>query len=126
MHQQSLYLEPGKAALLDKLAERTRIPKAVLLREAVDLLLGINGFTSDSAQLEHWANNLMMCELALSKARHNEDIPDHVDAACAESIALIHIILEEWHRPKESRASWDRNPPIGANSHKAKKARKTA
>jgi hypothetical protein len=36
---QSLYLEPSKAALLDSLAVETRIPKAVLLREAVDDLL---------------------------------------------------------------------------------------
>jgi hypothetical protein len=36
---QSLYLEKDKAALLDELAEETRIPKAVLLREAVDDLL---------------------------------------------------------------------------------------
>ena len=36
---QSLYLEPPKAALLDSLAAETRIPKAVLLREAVDDLL---------------------------------------------------------------------------------------
>ena len=36
---QSLYLEPGKAELLDRLAVRTRIAKAVLLREAVDDLL---------------------------------------------------------------------------------------
>ena len=36
---QSLYLEPPKAELLDSLAAETRIPKAVLLREAVDDLL---------------------------------------------------------------------------------------
>jgi len=36
---QSLYLEPPKAELLDALAAETRIPKAVLLREAVDDLL---------------------------------------------------------------------------------------
>ena len=36
---QSLYLEMDKAALLDDLAAQTRIPKAVLLREAVDDLL---------------------------------------------------------------------------------------
>lgn len=39
MHVQSLYLEPEMAKRLDALAERTRIPKAVLLREAVDDLL---------------------------------------------------------------------------------------
>ena len=36
---QSLYLEPQRAELLDALAAETRIPKAVLLREAVDDLL---------------------------------------------------------------------------------------
>ena len=38
-HQQPLYLELEKAALLNQLAASTRIPKAVLLREAVDDLL---------------------------------------------------------------------------------------
>lgn len=38
-HQQPLYLEHDKAALLDELAARTRIVKQVLLREAVDDLL---------------------------------------------------------------------------------------
>lgn len=39
LHQQALYLEPEKAERLDALAKRTRIPRAVLLREAVDDLL---------------------------------------------------------------------------------------
>jgi predicted DNA-binding protein len=39
LHTQSLYLEPERAELLDRLAAETRIPKAVLLREAVDDLL---------------------------------------------------------------------------------------
>jgi hypothetical protein len=38
-HTQTLYLEPEKAELLDRLAAETRIPKAVLLREAVDATL---------------------------------------------------------------------------------------
>ena len=38
-HSQPLYLEPEKAELLDALAAQSRIPKAVLLREAVDDLL---------------------------------------------------------------------------------------
>jgi hypothetical protein len=39
LQPQSLHLEPDKAELLDALAAGTRIPKAVLLREAVDDLL---------------------------------------------------------------------------------------
>lgn len=39
LHQQAIYLEPDRADLLADLAKRTRIPKAVLLREAVDDLL---------------------------------------------------------------------------------------
>jgi hypothetical protein len=39
LHAQPIYLEPDKAALLDELSAATRIPKAVLLREAVDDLL---------------------------------------------------------------------------------------
>jgi hypothetical protein len=41
--QQSIYLEPEKAALLDTLARTTLIAKAVLLRKAVDALLEVNG-----------------------------------------------------------------------------------
>lgn len=41
--QQSIYLEPEKAALLNSLAQTTLIPKAVLLRKAVDALLEVNG-----------------------------------------------------------------------------------
>ena len=46
-HLQSLYLEPSMADMLDALAVRTRVPKAVLLREAVaDLLRKHRGATS--------------------------------------------------------------------------------
>jgi len=38
-HQQAIYLDHDKAALLDKLSEETRIPKQEYLREAVDILL---------------------------------------------------------------------------------------
>jgi len=38
-HQQLILLDHEKADLLAKLAERTRIPRQVLLREAVDDLL---------------------------------------------------------------------------------------
>ena len=46
--QQPLYLEPGKAELLDELSGTTRIPKAVLLREAVDDLLVKHGLMKAS------------------------------------------------------------------------------
>jgi predicted transcriptional regulator len=36
---QTIYLEPEQADSLDSLAKESRIPKAVLLREAVDDLL---------------------------------------------------------------------------------------
>jgi hypothetical protein len=39
LHAQPIYLEPDKAELLAELSVETRIPKAVLLREAVDDLL---------------------------------------------------------------------------------------
>jgi hypothetical protein len=35
----SLYLDPGQRAALKKLAERTRVPMSVYLREAIDDLL---------------------------------------------------------------------------------------
>jgi predicted DNA-binding protein len=39
MRMQTIYLEPEQADSLDLLAKESRIPKAVLLREAVDDLL---------------------------------------------------------------------------------------
>jgi Ribbon-helix-helix domain len=38
-HQQLILLEHDRAALLAKLAKDSKIPRQVLLREAVDLLL---------------------------------------------------------------------------------------
>jgi hypothetical protein len=38
-HQQAIYLDHHKAALLDRLSEQSRVPKQAYLREAVDLLL---------------------------------------------------------------------------------------
>lgn len=38
-HQQALYLDHDKASLLAELATETKIPRAVLLRDAVDDLL---------------------------------------------------------------------------------------
>jgi Ribbon-helix-helix domain len=46
--QQSIYLEPEKAALLEQLSQTTLIPKAVLLRKAVDALLEVNGLLPKS------------------------------------------------------------------------------
>ena len=39
LRAQPIYLAPEKADLLDGLSAQTRVPKAVLLREAVDDLL---------------------------------------------------------------------------------------
>ena len=38
-HQQAIYLDHDKAALLDKLAKLRRMPKQQLMRDAIDLLL---------------------------------------------------------------------------------------
>jgi Ribbon-helix-helix domain len=38
-HQQAIYLDHDKAALLAKLAKLRRVPKQQLMRDAVDLLL---------------------------------------------------------------------------------------
>lgn len=49
-HSQQLYLEPEKAALLARLSAESRIPKAVLLREAVDDLLVKHGILKGAAR----------------------------------------------------------------------------
>lgn len=38
-HQQAIYLDHDKAALLDKLSKLRRLPKQQLMRDAVDLIL---------------------------------------------------------------------------------------
>jgi hypothetical protein len=42
-HGQMIYLEPERAKALAALSKATRIPKAALLREAVELLLAKHG-----------------------------------------------------------------------------------
>lgn len=42
-HQQAIYLDHDKAELLNELSAETRIPKAVLMREAIDDLLVKHG-----------------------------------------------------------------------------------
>ena len=54
----------------------------------------------------------------MSQARHVEN----VGRACAETLVRVASVLEDWGAPKEYRLSFDRNPPIGTNSHQAKKA----
>jgi hypothetical protein len=42
-HQQAIYLDPPKAALLDKLSKETGVSKQHYFRQAVDLLLKEQG-----------------------------------------------------------------------------------
>ncbi|HEY4368750.1 MAG TPA: ribbon-helix-helix domain-containing protein [Steroidobacteraceae bacterium] len=127
-HQQLILLEPERAEQLQALSDRTRIPKQVLLREAVDYLLAIYGHPYVSPRLDMWRNSMMQCECLMSQARHVA-LPDNVDRACAETSVRIASVLEDWGAGRENRPSYDRNPPTGANSHRAKKgsgARKAA
>lgn len=48
LHQQAIYLESENADLLDQLSAETRIPKAALLREAVDDLLTKHGKSNNA------------------------------------------------------------------------------
>jgi hypothetical protein len=122
-HQQLILLEPERAEQLQALSDRTRVPKQVLLREAVDYLLAIHGHHYVSPRLDAWRNSMMQCEYLMSQARHVE-LPNNVDRACAETLVRVASVLEDWGARKENRPSYDRNPPIGANSHQAKKARR--
>ncbi len=63
-HQQLILLEPEQATLLDELATQTRIPKQVLLREAVTDLLVKHG---KGKQLE-----------AAEKARVSKEVRDKI------------------------------------------------
>jgi len=98
-HQQLILLEPEKAALLDKLAASTRIPKQVLLREAVDDLLALNGLGDFSVRVP-------AVRKALKKARvqlvlYRREIVDRKLGAtpernCDEAIATIDAAREEF------------------------------
>ena len=48
------YLDAEKLALLKKLAGKMRIPRAVLMREAVDDLLGKYGFLERRRKPQGW------------------------------------------------------------------------
>jgi hypothetical protein len=124
-HQQLILLEPGRAEMLQKLADRTGITKQALLREAVDLLLAKSGPAHVSLEFDTWRESLQMCYVRLAGARQIE-LPQAADGACTDVMARIWQILVRWGVSKQTLRSYDPNPPIGANSHKAKRGRKTA
>lgn len=125
LKQVPLLLEPGKAEAMDGLSKRLDVPKQVLLREAVDFLLGKYGQHYASSELDAWRESLTVCFLRLAAARQIE-MPKDADGACAEALTRIHAILIAWGTSKETLRSYNPNPPIGANSHKAKRAAKRA
>jgi hypothetical protein len=65
---QSLYLEPAKSLLVDELSTETRIPKAVLLREAVDMLLLHHGKLSEPSTRTLVAKAIASTRPIISKA----------------------------------------------------------
>jgi hypothetical protein len=68
-----------------------------------------------------WRHSMMQRMQLMSQARHVAS-PDKVARACAETLVRVASVLEDWGVQKENRLSFDLNPPIGTNSHQAKKA----
>jgi hypothetical protein len=122
-HQQLILLEPERAEMLQELAKMNGTTKQELLREAVDLLLAKSGVPGVSHEVDTWRQSLLMCFSRLANARQIE-LPDAADSACADVMVRVGAILENWKVSKRTLRSYDPNPPIGANSHRAKLARK--
>lgn len=95
---QSLYLEPDRAELLDSLAADSRIPKAVLLREAVDDLLAKHGLL-ESEQLQQIVEALTTARKVAVKAE--QDVRGSVWLRiCKSAIAQIDAVLKVLPRPE--------------------------
>jgi hypothetical protein len=98
-HQQLILLEPEQAKLLDNLAAESRIPKQVLLREAVHDLLSLNSKGEISRRVK-------AVRTALKKARgqlmaYRRDIQGRNAGViplknCDEAIAAIDEAREEF------------------------------
>jgi hypothetical protein len=99
LRQQSIYLEPEQADLLDELTKLSRIPKAVLLRLAVDDLLSLNNLGPISDRVREVRNALKKARPQLVAYRREIEqkklgvIPLR---NCAEAIAAIDKAREEF------------------------------
>lgn len=96
---QPIYLAPERAEALDKLSEETRIPKAVLLREAVDDLLALHVRDDFSARVRALRGALKIARSQLLLYRREIDlkklglIPQQ---NCQKAIDAIDKALEEF------------------------------
>jgi predicted transcriptional regulator len=97
-HQQLILLEPEQALSLDELAAETRIPKQVLLREAVTDLLGKHGKSSSEfidAVVDALEVGLVQAEarfkIATGKINGTGAVPKR---ASEEAIAKIEKLLD--------------------------------
>jgi hypothetical protein len=81
-HQQLILLEPSAAKLLDELSGETRIPKQVLLREAVNDLLAKHA----KAESAWYADIVMALKLGKTIASRYQSLSDEVNwkAKCEE------------------------------------------
>jgi hypothetical protein len=105
-HQQLILLDHDKADMLDALARNGGVPKQTLLREAVDILLGMAGAPYGSPRVDVMKNRLMTCELAMTKALKKGATQEDIQRYCAETRVMVHLVLEDIGAPKESRISY--------------------
>lgn len=99
LHAQPIYLEPEKANLLDTLSAETRIPKAVLLREAIDDLLSLNsrGEFSDRVRAVRDALKLARRQLlAYRREIEQRKLGAIPLKSCEEAIGAIDKAREEF------------------------------
>jgi hypothetical protein len=95
-HQQPILLEHAKAKMLEKLAERTGQPKQVLLREAVDYLLALNGARCASQQIDIVRQSLVVCELRMNEACSGKYTSvEDMFGACMEVLVRVSKVLDE-------------------------------
>jgi hypothetical protein len=95
-HQQLILLDHDKAKGLDTLAKQENLPKQVLLREAVDILLTIYGAPVVAITPIHRARDqLKYCEHLLGRVWRGKQEPEDLQRACAEVLVRVKATLEE-------------------------------
>ena len=103
-HQQLILLEHEKAAMLERLADKVGQPKQVLLRQAVDYLLAINGEHFASKQIDRVRDSLVVCEFRMNEVCSGKKTTiEEMHGACMEVMVRVSKVLDELGAPSRER-----------------------
>lgn len=101
-HQQLILLEPENARRLEALAKKAEVPKQVLLREAVDHMLAING-VGFSKPINQSRDSLKMCEHLAEKMLELHASDPDIKGPCIEIIVRLRGVLAQLGEPEKKK-----------------------